>query len=173
MKFNFNGIWVVGICLASSICFINALRSTFPIRFPCSNSHAVRQLRCMSNSPAENDDNDGNRPSKKRQMQWPLDSLEVPDYLDGALYKYANCVLFWHTIDILLTYMSIVVLWSNSLISFLKCDLTFPLGFIGSLAGDAGFDPLNFAQNSKRLFVLREAEMKHARLAMLAAVGWY
>lgn len=42
----------------------------------------------------------------------------------------------------------------------------------GSLAGDLGFDPLRIAQNSEKLFTLREAEMKHCRLAMLASVGW-
>jgi len=42
----------------------------------------------------------------------------------------------------------------------------------GTLAGDAGFDPLGIAQDRDTLFVLREAEVKHARLAMLAALGW-
>jgi len=42
----------------------------------------------------------------------------------------------------------------------------------GSLAGDVGFDPLNFAKSSSSLLNYREAEVKHARLAMLAAAGW-
>lgn len=42
----------------------------------------------------------------------------------------------------------------------------------GSLAGDAGFDPLGVAQSKENLFTLREAEVKHARIAMLAALGW-
>jgi hypothetical protein len=42
----------------------------------------------------------------------------------------------------------------------------------GSLAGDAGFDPLGLAKDKESLFLLREAEIKHARLAMLAVVGW-
>lgn len=42
----------------------------------------------------------------------------------------------------------------------------------GTLAGDAGFDPLGVAKDKESLFLLREAEIKHARLAMLAAVGW-
>jgi len=42
----------------------------------------------------------------------------------------------------------------------------------GTYAGDAGFDPLGFARNDQALFELREAEIKHARLAMLAAAGW-
>jgi hypothetical protein len=43
----------------------------------------------------------------------------------------------------------------------------------GSMAGDVGFDPLNFSSASKEdLYKYREAEIKHARLAMLAAAGW-
>ena len=36
------------------------------------------------------------------------------------------------------------------------------------LAGDFGFDPLLLADTPKKLLWYREAEMKHARLAMLA-----
>merc|ERR1719460_3085697 len=41
-----------------------------------------------------------------------------------------------------------------------------------TLAGDMGFDPLQLADNSEKLAWFREAEIKHARLAMLAAFGW-
>merc|ERR1719263_1503638 len=41
-----------------------------------------------------------------------------------------------------------------------------------TLAGDMGFDPLQLADNSEKLAWYREAEIKHARLAMLAAFGW-
>lgn len=47
-----------------------------------------------------------------------------------------------------------------------------PINLDGSLAGDVGFDPLGFSSSKKTLFWMREAETKHARLAMLAAVGW-
>jgi len=40
------------------------------------------------------------------------------------------------------------------------------------LAGDYGFDPLQLADSPKSLAFYREAEIKHARLAMLAAAGW-
>uniref|UniRef100_A0A7S2PPT6 Plastid light harvesting protein n=1 Tax=Leptocylindrus danicus TaxID=163516 RepID=A0A7S2PPT6_9STRA len=40
------------------------------------------------------------------------------------------------------------------------------------LAGDVGFDPLNLAGTVDNLMEMREAEIKHARLAMLAAAGW-
>lgn len=42
----------------------------------------------------------------------------------------------------------------------------------GELAGDVGFDPLGFAKSKADLWNYREAEIKHARLAMLAAAGW-
>jgi len=47
-----------------------------------------------------------------------------------------------------------------------------PAALDGSMAGDVGFDPLGFAKSSEDLMNYREAEIKHARLAMLAAAGW-
>merc|ERR1719353_231532 len=41
-----------------------------------------------------------------------------------------------------------------------------------ALAADSGFDPLSLADSKVQLYVYREAELKHARLAMLAAAGW-
>merc|ERR1719478_74626 len=41
-----------------------------------------------------------------------------------------------------------------------------------TLAGDMGFDPLQIADTPEALAWYREAEIKHARLAMLAAFGW-
>ena len=42
----------------------------------------------------------------------------------------------------------------------------------GSMPGDAGFDPLGFGKDKEGLTFMREAEIKHSRLAMLAVVGW-
>ena len=42
----------------------------------------------------------------------------------------------------------------------------------GTLAGDANFDPLMIADTSEKLAWYREAGIKHARPAMLAAFGW-
>lgn len=39
-------------------------------------------------------------------------------------------------------------------------------------AGNVGFDPLHLAKSREQLWRYREAEIKHARLAMLAVVGW-
>jgi hypothetical protein len=47
-----------------------------------------------------------------------------------------------------------------------------PPALDGSLVGDVGFDPLGFAKSKADLLNYREAEIKHARLAMLAAAGW-
>jgi len=40
------------------------------------------------------------------------------------------------------------------------------------MAGNKGFDPAGFAKSPDLLLQYREAELKHARLAMLASVGW-
>lgn len=40
------------------------------------------------------------------------------------------------------------------------------------LAGDRGFDPLGLTKSKADLINYRNAEIKHARLAMLAAAGW-
>jgi len=42
----------------------------------------------------------------------------------------------------------------------------------GSFAGDVGFDPLGLASDKERLLWMREAEIKHSRLAMLGVAGW-
>jgi hypothetical protein len=42
----------------------------------------------------------------------------------------------------------------------------------GTLAGDMNFDPLGISNSPESLAWYREAESKHARLAMLAALGW-
>jgi Chlorophyll A-B binding protein len=47
-----------------------------------------------------------------------------------------------------------------------------PIMLDGTLPGDRGFDPFNFAYDANALQWYRTAEIKHARLAMLAAVGW-
>jgi len=41
-----------------------------------------------------------------------------------------------------------------------------------AIVGDKGFDPLGFANSKAKLRIYREAELKHGRLAMLAALGW-
>jgi len=49
-----------------------------------------------------------------------------------------------------------------------------PKNLDGSLAGDAGFDPLGLSEIEgigADLYWMREAELKHARVAMLATVG--
>jgi len=46
--------------------------------------------------------------------------------------------------------------------------LNSPMLLDGTMAGDRGFDPFGFADSTARLTEFREAEIKHARLAMLA-----
>eukprot|EP01038_Epipyxis_sp_PR26KG_P009123 gene9123-12306_t len=47
-----------------------------------------------------------------------------------------------------------------------------PVALDGSMAGDVGFDPIGFSKTKESLYYYREAEIKHSRLAMLAAAGW-
>lgn len=47
-----------------------------------------------------------------------------------------------------------------------------PTALDGTYAGDVGFDPLNISKDKNTLTFMREAEIKHARLAMLGAAGW-
>ena len=46
-----------------------------------------------------------------------------------------------------------------------------PPALDGSHAGDYGFDPLGFTEEYD-LYTMQEAEIRHARLAMLAVIGW-
>lgn len=46
-----------------------------------------------------------------------------------------------------------------------------PTNLDGTHAGDIGFDPLGLSE-SNDLYTMMEAEIRHARLAMLAVVGW-
>lgn len=68
---------------------------------------------------------------------------------------------------------------STSATVFVNSDASMSLPFLsrpqhldGTLAGDRGFDPFNLASNPTTLLKYRNSELKHARLAMLAAVGW-
>lgn len=44
-----------------------------------------------------------------------------------------------------------------------------PKYLTGRFAGDVGFDPLGFATSTEQLVNYREAEIKHARIAMLVS----
>jgi len=44
--------------------------------------------------------------------------------------------------------------------------------FAGNTAGDLGFDPAGLCLDLKKFVYYREAEIKHGRLAMIAAIAW-
>lgn len=54
-------------------------------------------------------------------------------------------------------------------VPFLACSSVLQAS---ELAGNVGFDPLGLSKSKEELWEYREAEIKHARLAMLAAIGW-
>jgi len=75
-------------------------------------------------------------------------------------------------VDPLVIYSDDVSIDDDAVMSEALPFLTRPLHLTGELAGDVGFDPLGFAKSPTDLMNYREAEIKHARLAMLAAAGW-
>jgi len=75
-------------------------------------------------------------------------------------------------VDPLGLYDSNAAVDSDAIMSQALPFVTRPLMLTGELPGDAGFDPLGFAKSQADLMNYREAEIKHARLAMLAAAGW-
>lgn len=75
-------------------------------------------------------------------------------------------------IDPLSIYSDRSAIDSNPDMSLSLPFLSRPKQLTGDLAGDVGFDPLGLASSHDRLMFMREAEVKHSRIAMLAAVGW-
>ena len=75
-------------------------------------------------------------------------------------------------IDPLSLYKDATQLTENADMSSSLPFLKRPALLDGSLPGDRGFDPFNFASDADSLTWYRDAEIKHARLAMLATVGW-
>ena len=59
-----------------------------------------------------------------------------------------------------------------SILIYLPILSFFFISSLPSLKGDFGFDPLGFTENFQNLRYLQQAELKHARVAMLAIVGF-
>ena len=58
---------------------------------------------------------------------------------------------------------------SDAIMSEALPFVTRPVVLDGELAGDVGFDPLGLAKSKEDLYFMRQAEIKHARLAMLVS----
>lgn len=108
-----------------------------------------------------------------KEVQDPLGlySQNSPERVDGIIEPlesaYNNDV-----IDPLRLYQDASQVSSEMQMSSSLPFLPRPALLDGTLPGDRGFDPLNFSSDPSALQWQRRAEVKHARLAMLAAVGW-
>jgi hypothetical protein len=107
--------------------------------------------------------------SLERQNGWiqPLESssAEAQQLLDSTVIDPLSLYPRDQTTDDEITDMTE---WMSASLPFVKR----PALLDGSLPGDRGFDPFNFSSNPAALDWYRTAEIKHARLAMLAAIGW-
>lgn len=63
---------------------------------------------------------------------------------------------------------SVSMMAKSESMPFMDC----PPALDGSMAGDVGFDPLGLSSMGIPLAYMREAELKHGRVCMLATVGW-
>jgi len=118
---------------------------------------------------------ESNTPKDERAVRDPLGlySREAPERQDG-LIKPLEIVPEPEGIvkDPLNLYMNKDEIDEKSEMSLSLPFLTRPKMLDGSLPGDRGFDPLNFSKDRESLAWYRNAEIKHARIAMLAAIGW-
>lgn len=60
----------------------------------------------------------------------------------------------------------------DALAPFLEKTKARPRMLDGTHAGDCGFDPLGYAKDDELMYFYLESEVKHGRLAMVAAAGW-
>jgi hypothetical protein len=87
----------------------------------------------------------------------------------------ASCIastrLYIHHYVALLFFLSFSGRYNGKENSIAMPFLKRPNKLDGSHAGDYGFDPLGLSEEYD-LYTMQEAEVRHARLAMLAVVGW-
>lgn len=116
-------------------------------------------------------------PSPEKPIFDPLGlySANSPERLDGLIKPLESSTLSNENKEIL----DPMRLYSDQSEVSGKVETSAALPFLprpalldGSLPGDRGFDPFNFASDANSLQWQRKSELKHARLAMLAAVGW-
>mmetsp|Transcript_27933 Transcript_27933/g.59577 ORF Transcript_27933/g.59577 Transcript_27933/m.59577 type:complete len:326 (+) Transcript_27933:288-1265(+) len=108
-----------------------------------------------------------------KEVEDPLGlySVTSPERMDGVI-KPLETSYSKDVVDPLRLYQDTAQVSSELLMSASLPFLPRPALLDGTLPGDRGFDPLNFASDASALQWQRKAEIKHARLAMLAAVGW-
>ena len=141
---------------------------------PMGGSMKTTKTQAVSVSSDLNDDN------KQIQQQsifdplglYPEDSLERSSGLIQSLEQSLLVEKDQTVIDPLSLYRDKSELTKDVVMSASLPFLKRPALLDGSLPGDRGFDPFNFSSDPSALAWYRDSEIKHARLAMLAAVGW-
>jgi len=103
---------------------------------------------------------------------YPKNSLERTNGLIQSMENVETSTKNGPVIDPLNLYFDKSEVDSKAIMSVSLPMIEQPALLDGSLPGDRGFDPLNFSSNESALQWYRTAEIKHARIAMLAAVGW-
>jgi hypothetical protein len=173
----------------SSICTYSAVMATTATAFTAPDTNQVRTSLAASSAQGLSEliqlnTLEAEEPSDDRPLYDPLSMYpaDAPERRDDRIRPLEAAVPSAGAVDIadpLRLYGNNIgdgagtAGMSTSTMSRALPFLTRPLHLDGALAGDAGFDPLGLAAASPdRLVFMREAEIKHARLAMLAAAGW-
>jgi hypothetical protein len=98
---------------------------------------------------------------------------DAPERQAGLLQPFENSLEQDKTVlDPLNIYQDKSQVSQNAAMSASLPFLKRPAMLDGTIPGDRGFDPFNFSSDTAALRWYQKSEVKHARLAMLAAVGW-
>ena len=103
---------------------------------------------------------------------YPVDLPERQDGLVRPMENYVDIYATKDVVDPLGLYRDQSQVTKGVKMSPALPFLARPALLDGTMAGDRGFDPFNFAADANALQWQRKAELKHARLAMLGAAGW-
>jgi len=154
------------------ICFVSTLVSSASAFSPMQSSMKTTKIHADSLSSDLIGEKDDQKTILDPMGLYPKDSQERQMGLIQSLEPSVQLMDQKTIIDPLSLYSDKSELTTNAVMSASLPFLKRPALLDGSLPGDRGFDPLNFSSDASALDWYRNAEIKHARLAMLATVGW-